>query len=108
MRGNGMRTAPGERLRRNNFRKLPYDPSFYDWVDTVLGLVAMGRRTSSTRAEIAKALRGTHRGGSNADAIRLRATIGRDMEAVAAIAADILDLDFEELAQDCNATARHS
>jgi hypothetical protein len=47
---------PGKRLLPAYKRALAQDVAFFDWLDTVFSLVAIGRRRSGLRAEVSKAL----------------------------------------------------
>jgi hypothetical protein len=71
---------------------LAEDVAFFDWLDTVFALVAIGRRTSGLRAEVAKALRAAP--GMvpvSADAARLREAMRSAFENVSAVAVDRLE-----------------
>jgi hypothetical protein len=78
----------GKRVLPAYKRALAEDVAFFDWLDTVFALVAIGRRSSGLRAEVAKALRAapamTPR---SAEAARLREAMRSAFETTSAVAA---------------------
>jgi hypothetical protein len=77
-------------------RALGEDVALFDWLDTVFGLVAIGRRTSGTRTEIAKAFRAVPTTARTAGAARLREGLGDALETLSAIGAELLEMEASE------------
>lgn len=87
----------GKRLLPAYKRALAEDVSFFDWLDTVFALVAIGRRTSGLRAEVSKALSAApDMEPRSSGAALLRAEMRRELTAVSAAAADRLEIDDAE------------
>lgn len=87
----------GKRVLPAYKRALAEDVAFFDWLDTVFALVAIGRRTSGLRTEIAKALRAVPTMASqSAEAARLREAMRKAFETASAVAAECLEVDDPE------------
>ena len=87
----------GKRVLPAYKRALAEDVAFFDCLDTVFALVAIGRRTSGLRAEVAKALRAAP--GMvplSADAARLREAMRSAFENVSVVAVDRLEIEDSE------------
>jgi len=89
----------GKQLLPAYKKALTEDISLYDWLDTVFGLVAIGRRTSGLRAEIVKALRASPLSSHNKHAARLRHALGRELRLISEFASHVIELDSNELEQ---------
>jgi SEC-C motif len=76
---------------------LAEDCSFFELLDTLFALVAIGRRTSRLRAEIAKALDAAPRLARTAPAARLRELMSVEVAAVCRAAGQLLDADDQDL-----------
>jgi hypothetical protein len=87
----------GKRVLPAYKRALVEDIGFFDWLDTVFGLVAIGRRSSGLRTEVSKALRAapvtTRR---SAEAARLREAMGSAFETASAVAVECLKVEDSE------------
>jgi len=87
----------GKRLLPAYKRALAEDVAFFDWLDTVFSLVAIGRRTSGLRAEVSKALGATREMvPRSSGAACLRTEMGDELAAVSAAAVDRLAMDDAE------------
>jgi hypothetical protein len=80
-------------------RALAEDVAFFELVDTLLALLALGRRSRKLRAEVKKAVHGAPRKAANPHARRLRDEMGREIELTCRLIEDLLDLPQEELEQ---------
>lgn len=78
-------------------RALTTDIAFYELVDTILALLAIGTRTSGLRVEIQKALRAAPARATTPEAQRLRELMGDDIELICEAAAQLLDAAPEDM-----------
>lgn len=84
----------GKRVLPAYKRALAEDVAFFDWLDTVFALVAIGRRSSGLRAEVAKALRAAPTmAPQSAAAARLRQAMHSTFETASTVAADCMEVD---------------
>ncbi len=97
----------GKQLLPAYKKALSEDISLYDWIDTVFGLLAIGRRTSGLRAEIIKALKASPATAHNEHAARLRQVLGLHLELISEFAANLIELDSSELEQTLLRYGRH-
>jgi SEC-C motif len=88
----------GKQLLPAYKQALAEDGSLFELIDTVFALVAIGRRTSRLRAEIAKALDSAPRLARTPAATRLRELMGTEVAAVCGAAGQLLEGDDQELA----------
>lgn len=87
----------GKQLLPDYKRALGDDVAFFELLDTVFALVAIGRRSSRLRAEIAKALGAAPGSARTPEAAQLRAVMGPEVEALCAAAKELLHADDQEL-----------
>jgi hypothetical protein len=87
----------GKQLLPAYKRALGDDVAFFDLLDTVFALVAIGRRTSRLRGEIAKALRTAPNVARTPQAQRIRAAMGDTVETMCGAAIEMLQADDDEL-----------
>ncbi|HEY5956531.1 MAG TPA: SEC-C metal-binding domain-containing protein [Polyangiaceae bacterium] len=87
----------GKRLLPAYKKALGENVTFFELLDTIFGLVAIGRRNSASRAEISKALHAAPAAARNPHAQRLRQTMGTEVALVCDIARGLIDCDSQEL-----------
>jgi hypothetical protein len=75
------------------------DVALFELFDTLFALLAIGRRTTAMRAEIAKALAGAADVARTPEAKRLREAMKREIEIACEVTANILESTDEELEQ---------
>lgn len=78
-------------------RALAEDVAFFELLDTLFALLALGMRSRGLRVEIQKALRATPGLARTSHAQRLRETMGREVELCCEMTADLLDASPEDL-----------
>lgn len=78
-------------------RALCEDVSLFELFDSLLVLLALGRRSSKYRAEIKKAVLAAPRKATTPEAIALRAALGREIELVCMLTASLLDASRNDL-----------
>ncbi|WP_437960348.1 SEC-C metal-binding domain-containing protein [Sorangium sp. So ce119] len=76
---------------------LAEDVSFFELLDTLFALLAIGIRAKGTRAEISKALRAAPGTARTPQAKRLRDAMGREVQLCCEITAQLLEAPAEEL-----------
>lgn len=89
----------GKQLLSAYKRALAEDLSLFELLDTIFALVAIGRRTSRLKGEIAKALRTAPHRASTPQARRLREMMGEAVESVCGAAVEMLHTEEAELEQ---------
>lgn len=77
-------------------RALAEDVAFFELLDTLFTLLAIGLRSKGTRAEIQKAIRAAPGTARGPEAQRLRELRGREIELCCKVTADMLDVPLEE------------
>ena len=77
-------------------KALGEDAALFDLLDTIFALVAIARRTSGLRAEIAKALRATPHTATTPNAQRLRDGLGDVVQTMCDAAVGVLDISLED------------
>jgi len=87
----------GKQLLPAYKKALGEDVAFFELLDTIFALIAMGRRSSGLRAEITKALRAAPATARNPHAEKLRKVMGREVEVICELAAQMVECDAEEL-----------
>jgi hypothetical protein len=78
-------------------RALVQDVAFYELLDTLFALLAIGTRSQGTHAEIGKALRAAPHLARTKEAQRLRDVMGREVELCCLATADMLDTSADEI-----------
>ncbi|XYH97115.1 YecA family protein [Sorangium sp. So ce1128] len=78
-------------------RALAEDVSFFELLDTLFALLAIGTRAKNTRAEIAKALHAAPSTARTPQAKRIREAMGREVQLCCEITAQLLEAPAEEL-----------
>ena len=78
-------------------RSLVRDVALYELFDTLLALLALGRRSRGLRAEIRKAILAAPSRATTPEALRLRAEEGDIIDVSCAVTAGLLDADAEDL-----------
>jgi hypothetical protein len=78
-------------------RALAEDVSFFELLDTLFALLALGTRVRSTRAEIVKALRAAPGTARTPQAKRVRDAMGREVQLCCEFTAQLLEAPAEEL-----------
>jgi hypothetical protein len=87
----------GKQLLPAYKRALGEDVAFFELLDTIFALVAIGRRTSRLRAEIAKALHAAPSTARNPHAERVREVMGDAVTTVCGAAVEMLNTADAEL-----------
>lgn len=78
-------------------RALAEDGGFFELLDTLFALLAIGTRAKNTRAEIVKALRAASSTVRTPQAKRLRDVMGREVQLSCELTAQLLETPAEEL-----------
>jgi hypothetical protein len=78
-------------------RALAEDVSFFELLDTLFALLAIGTRAKSTRAEIVKALHAAPGTARTPQAKRIRDVMGHEVQVCCEITAQLLEAPAEEL-----------
>jgi hypothetical protein len=78
-------------------RALVEDVSFYELLDTLFALLAIGTRAKNTRAEIVKALHAAPATAHTPQAKRMREVMGREVQLSCEVTAQFLEVSPEEL-----------
>ncbi len=78
-------------------RSLAEDVAFFELLDTVFALLAIGTRTRALKAEIQKALRAAPGRATTPQAARLRHAMGHEIELCCEVTAQLLDAAPDEL-----------
>jgi hypothetical protein len=78
-------------------RALAEDVAFFELLDSVFALLAIGMRTKGVRAEIVKALRAAPDAARTPEAKRIREVMGHEVEVCCEITAGMLETPAEEL-----------
>ena len=78
-------------------RALAEDVSYFELLDTLFALLAIGTRAKNTRAEITKALRAASSTARTPQAKRLRDVMGRGVQLTCELTAQFLETSAEEL-----------
>lgn len=78
-------------------RALAEDVSFFELLDTLFALLAIGIRAKNTRAEIVKALHAAPSTARTPQAQRIRDVMGREVQLCCEITAQLLEAPAEEL-----------
>jgi len=89
----------GKQLLPAYKRALAEDGSFFELLDTIFALVAIGRRTSRLKGEVAKALRTAHRNARTPKARLVREFMGDAVEKMCRVAVEILQEEQSEFDQ---------
>jgi hypothetical protein len=84
-------------------RALAEDLAFFELLDTLFALLALGTRAKGLRAEIQKAILAAPGTARTPQAKRLREGMGHEVEVCCQMTADLLDADEEALAADLRA-----
>jgi hypothetical protein len=87
----------GKRLLPAYKQALGEDVAFYDFLDTVFGLIAIGRRNSGLRAEIVKALHAAPATARNPHAEKLHQLMNREVTLTCELAGQMIECDSDEL-----------
>lgn len=87
----------GKHMLPDYKRALAEDGSFFELLDTLFALLAIGTRAKNTRAEIVKALRAASSTARTPQAKRLRDVMGREVQLSCEITAQFLETPAEEL-----------
>ncbi len=87
----------GKQLLPAYKKALGEDVAFFELLDTIFALIAMGRRSTGLRAEITKALRAAPASANNEHAERLRKSMGREIDLICDLASQLIESDAEEL-----------
>lgn len=87
----------GKQLLPAYKKALGEDVAFFELLDTIFALIAMGRRSTGLRAEITKALRATPATARNPHAESLRKSMEREIELICDLASQLIESDAEEL-----------
>ena len=78
-------------------RALAEDVSFFELLDTLFALLAIGTRAKNTRAEIVKALHAAPSTARTPQAKRIRDVMGREVQLSCEVTAQLLEAPAEEL-----------
>lgn len=78
-------------------RALVEDVSFYELLDTLFALLALGTRAKPTRAEIVKALRAAPDAAHTPQAKKLREAMGREVRLSCEVTAQMLEAPAEDM-----------
>jgi hypothetical protein len=97
----------GKQLLPAYKKALGEDVAFFELLDTIFALIAIGRRSIGLRAEIIKALRAAPATARNPHAEKLRTVMGREVELVCVLASQLLESDPEELEASLLSMGRH-
>ena len=90
-------TRLGKLMLPDYKRALAEDVSFFELLDTLFALLAIGTRAKNTRAEIVKALRAASSTARTPQAKRLREVMGREVQLSCELTAQLLESPAEEL-----------
>lgn len=86
----------GKLLLADYKRALTTDAALFEFLDTVYSLVAIGRRSSGLRAEIAHALRAAPNAAESPGAEKLRTGMGNDLGLICKVATELMEQSDED------------